>query len=64
MPQPKKKTSHSKQGHTRSHWKAILPSLTTCKNCGVTKLSHKLCQECGFYNGKYVYAGKEGGKEG
>ncbi|MEK7434850.1 MAG: 50S ribosomal protein L32 [Cyanobacteriota bacterium] len=58
MPQPKKKTSHSKQGHTRHHWKGELPSLVKCKNCGEMKFSHKLCRECGFYNGMYILEGK------
>lgn len=59
MPQPKKKTSHSKQGHTRHHWKATLPSLVKCKNCGEMKLTHKLCRACGFYNGMFILEGKE-----
>jgi large subunit ribosomal protein L32 len=60
MPQPKKKTSASKQGHTRHHWKAIIPSIMKCKHCGEMKLSHKVCDACGYYNGMYVYAAKEG----
>ncbi len=55
MPQPKKKTSHSKQGHTRHHWKATLPSLVKCKNCSAMKLSHKVCGSCGFYNGVQIF---------
>lgn len=59
MPQPKKKTSHSKQGHTRHHWKASKPTLVKCKNCGEMKLAHKVCMACGFYNGMYILEGKE-----
>jgi len=59
MPQPKKKTSHSKQGHTRHHWKATLPALVKCKSCGEMKFAHKLCRACGYYNGMYILEGKE-----
>ncbi|MBC7475060.1 MAG: 50S ribosomal protein L32 [Candidatus Sericytochromatia bacterium] len=54
MPQPKKKTSHSKQGHTRHHWKAILPSLVKCNHCSEMKHSHKVCEFCGYYNGLLI----------
>jgi large subunit ribosomal protein L32 len=59
MPQPKKKTSHSKQGHTRHHWKAKTPTLVKCKNCGEMKLAHRVCTACGFYNGIYILEGKK-----
>ncbi|MEB3188698.1 MAG: 50S ribosomal protein L32 [bacterium] len=54
MAQPKKKTSSSKQGHRRSHWKAVAPNLTKCSNCSSPKLQHTVCRTCGFYNGKQV----------
>lgn len=54
MAQPKKKTSHSKQGHRRSHWKAKLPNLTTCTNCRAPQVPHTVCRTCGFYNGKQI----------
>jgi large subunit ribosomal protein L32 len=25
-----------------------------CSNCGAAKLPHKVCPECGFYNGKLI----------
>jgi len=50
MPQPKKKTSASKQGHTRSHWKAKLPNVQECPRCHSPKLSHHVCKTCGYYN--------------
>lgn len=57
MPQPKKKTSHSKQGHTRHHWvrSIYIPTLVKCKNCSEMKYSHKVCGTCGFYNGLQIF---------
>lgn len=54
MPQPKKKTSSSKQGHRRAHWMNDfqLPNLTTCPTCQAPALQHTLCASCGTYKGR------------
>jgi large subunit ribosomal protein L32 len=31
-----------------------MPNLSKCSNCGAVKLPHKICHECGFYNGKLI----------
>lgn len=54
MPQPKKKTSKSKQGHTRSHWKTKGPTLSECPQCHQPTLPHHACGNCGHYNGRQV----------
>ncbi len=54
MPVPKKRLGHSDQGHRRSNWKATVPTLTTCPQCGQRKLTHTLCEACGYYKGKKV----------
>ncbi|HBN08650.1 MAG TPA: 50S ribosomal protein L32 [Cyanobacteria bacterium UBA8530] len=54
MAQPKKKTSHQKQGQRRSHWKIELPSLSNCPKCHAPKLPHEVCRACGIYNGKQI----------
>ena len=56
MPVPKKRVGHSEQGHRRSNWKAQLPELTVCKNCGASRLAHTVCVECGYYKGRQVKA--------
>lgn len=38
-------------------------ALNKCSNCGKYKLSHRVCQHCGFYKGKQVLTIKvKGGK--
>lgn len=59
MAQPKKKTSHSKQGHRRSHWKAKPPTLTTCTHCRAPRMTHHACPSCGYYRGRQVIKVKE-----
>jgi large subunit ribosomal protein L32 len=30
------------------------PTLVKCSNCGAYTVPHKVCSECGYYNGKEV----------
>lgn len=60
-PVPKKKTS--KQA-TKSRYSTFQKgvrkdltnrvNLTKCSDCGATKLTHHVCEECGKYNGRQV----------
>ncbi len=52
MATPKKKAGKCAQGHRRAKWKATLPSLGKCKNCGEMKLTHTVCSFCGQYDNK------------
>ena len=54
MPVPKKRVGASDQGHRRSCWKATVPTLAKCNNCGDMKFPHMVCTTCGFYNGRLV----------
>lgn len=51
MPVPKQRLSPARQGSRRSNWKATLPTLGTCPNCGAPKHPHTLCGTCGYYKG-------------
>ena len=31
-----------------------VPGMTECPNCGEYKLSHRVCKNCGSYNGEEV----------
>ncbi|NSW44444.1 MAG: 50S ribosomal protein L32 [Bacteroidales bacterium] len=52
MPHPKRKHSKQRRDKRRTHYKASLPTLATCSNCGATIVYHHVCPECGFYRGK------------
>ena len=56
MAVPKKKTSKAKKNMRRSHHALTALSLSTCSKCGAPKRQHRLCLECGDYNGKQVLA--------
>ncbi len=63
MPVPKKRLGHSDQGHRRSNWKATIPSISVCPNCGSPRLSHTMCGICGFYKDRIVIDKFEAGEE-
>lgn len=55
MAHPKRKISKSRRDKRRTHYKASAPSLTSCNNCGSSKLSHRACPECGYYAGRSMF---------
>ncbi|MGF1584616.1 MAG: 50S ribosomal protein L32 [Bacteroidales bacterium] len=52
MAHPKRKISKTRRNKRRTHYKAIVPTMSTCQNCGTTVLYHRVCGECGYYRGK------------
>ncbi|HET7615715.1 MAG TPA: 50S ribosomal protein L32 [Bacillales bacterium] len=54
MAVPKRRTSTTRKKKRRTHYKLSVPGMVKCDNCGEYKLSHRVCPECGNYNGKNV----------
>jgi large subunit ribosomal protein L32 len=52
MAHPKRRISKQRKGKRRTHYKASVPTLATCSNCGSPVLYHRVCNECGYYRGK------------
>ena len=52
MAHPKSRISKQRKRKRRTHYKAELPTLATCSNCGATVEYHRVCSECGYYRGK------------
>ncbi|HLP42908.1 MAG TPA: 50S ribosomal protein L32, partial [Fibrobacteria bacterium] len=38
----------------RTHYKLRAPSTTKCSHCGQLKISHRVCDNCGYYGGTEV----------
>lgn len=38
----------------RSHHALKVANLVACSNCSAMKMSHQVCDACGFYKGKKV----------
>jgi large subunit ribosomal protein L32 len=55
MPNPKRKhTPHRRDSRRSANSKLDNPGISKCSNCGAAKQPHKVCPECGFYNGKLI----------
>lgn len=56
MAMPKSRRSNRRTGsHRAAAWKLTQSTQANkCTNCGSTVLSHKVCDNCGFYKGKKV----------
>ncbi|MBR7159181.1 MAG: 50S ribosomal protein L32 [Alphaproteobacteria bacterium] len=59
MAVPKKKTTPSRQGMRRSHHALASTNVAECPNCGEPKLSHHVCESCGYYDKKEVVSEKQ-----
>ncbi len=58
MPNPKRRMSKTRRDKRRTHYKATVPALGTCANCGEVKLNHNACPSCGYYNGRSMFIPK------
>lgn len=54
MAVPFRRTSKTAKRKRRTHFKLNVPGMVVCPNCGEMKLSHRVCKECGQYNGRVV----------
>ncbi len=56
MPNPKRKHSKTRRDKRRTHYKATASTTGNCPNCNAVKLPHRVCPECGYYNGRKIVA--------
>lgn len=55
MAVPKRKVSKARRDKRRSSvWKLGTPGMVECPNCHELTAPHKVCSNCGFYDGKEV----------
>lgn len=55
MAVPKRRTSKTRKNKRRSSvWKLDAPTLVKCPNCSAYTVPHRVCSNCGHYNGKAV----------
>lgn len=55
MAVPKNKVSKARRdSRNSSNFKASAPTLAKCPECHELKISHRVCKNCGFYDGKKV----------
>jgi len=54
MAVPKRKTSRTRRDSRRATHAAVAPSIVECAHCHSPKAPHKICPNCGMYNGRQV----------
>lgn len=59
MAQPKRRWSKARTHLKRSTWKKEEPKFASCPHCHEPVLPHRVCKNCGYYDGKEVIAKKE-----
>jgi large subunit ribosomal protein L32 len=52
----KRRKSKSKRDSKRAQWMASVktPNTTTCPRCQAPKAPHRVCLQCGYYDGRKV----------
>ncbi len=56
VPLPKRKLSKGRRDRRRAHDALKATNLVQCSQCGEMRLSHSVCPNCGFYQGREVVA--------
>lgn len=59
MALPKRRHSNTRTRKRRTHDALTAENLGKCSNCGALKRPHRVCTECGYYNGRQVIKKKE-----
>jgi len=54
MAVPQGKISKARRNSRRANWKLQLPGIVECPQCHQMKLAHRVCKNCGYYNGVQV----------
>lgn len=64
MAVPKRRTSKSKQGHRRSHHFVTPKQVQYCPQCNEPVLPHRVCGNCGHYQGRTAILIQDDATEG
>jgi large subunit ribosomal protein L32 len=54
MAVPKRKTSRARRDARRATHAGSVPSVSECPQCHSPKLSHRVCPNCGMYDGRQI----------
>jgi large subunit ribosomal protein L32 len=54
MAVPRNRMSNARKNSKRAHHAKRPKQCTPCSHCGIARLSHRVCPECGYYGGSPV----------
>jgi large subunit ribosomal protein L32 len=56
---PVRRQSRARKNKRRSHHGMSRPNLVACPKCGIAKLPHAACENCGYVSGTVALASRE-----
>lgn len=56
MGNPKHKFSKSRRDKRAAHFKLVRPNISLCPRCHHPRQSHRVCLNCGYYDGRQAIA--------
>ena len=56
MAVPKRRHSATRGRKRRTHWKLKSPTVHSCSHCSAPKRPHRICPNCGYYDGEEIVA--------
>jgi large subunit ribosomal protein L32 len=56
---PVRRSSKARKNKRRSHHALARPNLVACPKCGVAKLPHSACENCGYVSSEVALVLKE-----
>ena len=59
MAQPKRRWSKARTHKRRTMWKKEQPTMAQCPRCHEPIMPHRVCKNCGYYDGKEIITKKE-----
>ncbi|NLS44158.1 MAG: 50S ribosomal protein L32 [Firmicutes bacterium] len=59
MANPTSKFGKSRTRKRRANWKIKGPELIECEKCHALRRPHRVCLQCGYYDGRQVVSVKE-----
>ncbi len=60
MALPKRRHSRARGRKRRTNWKITTVNVVECAHCHQARLPHHICPQCGYYDGREVYAPSQG----
>jgi large subunit ribosomal protein L32 len=59
MAVPKRRHSKTRGKKRRTNWKLARTAVNVCSHCSSPKLPHRICPNCGYYDGQEVVAPRD-----
>ncbi len=56
MAHPKQKQSKARTAKRKANWKLTAPNVTQCSHCHQSVRPHRVCGNCGWYDGRQAVA--------